>query len=154
MVRERKKEKERKSSSWHQGKENQVSAPLILDPTAGVLTKEAKDVCAKFELVTGMRVVVQERAGSSNKHLAKAAPLKRKGCGREECFTCKSGGGGKCEQNGVGYWIRCESCLLAGKLAQYDGETGANGFTRGGEHQDALRLEDEKNALWKHCVEC
>ena len=41
---------------------------------------------------------------------------------------------------------------MAGKLAQYDGETGRNGFTRGQEHQDALRLEDENNALWKHCM--
>ena len=80
MARERQREKEKKRSSWHQGKDHQVSASLILDPTAGNLTKEAKEVCAKFELVTGMRVVVQERAGSSIKHLARAEPLKKKGC--------------------------------------------------------------------------
>ena len=83
MARERQREKESKRSSWHQGQPNQISAPLILDPTPGGLTKEAKYVCAKFELVTGMRVVVQERAGSSIKRLAKAEPLKKKGCGRE-----------------------------------------------------------------------
>ena len=34
----------------------------------------------------------------------------------------------------------------------YEGETGRNGFTRGLEHLAALRLEDEENAMWKHCV--
>ena len=32
------------------------------------------------------------------------------------------------------------------------GETGRNGYTRGNEHLDALRLEDEENPLWKHCL--
>ena len=57
-------------------KEAKVSAPLILDPTAGSLSKDAKEVCRKFEQVTGMRVVVQERAGNANKALAKSEPLK------------------------------------------------------------------------------
>ena len=29
---------------------------------------------------------------------------------------------------------------------------GRNGFTRGLEHLAALRLEDEDNTMWKHCV--
>ena len=27
-----------------------------------------------------------------------------------------------------------------------------NGYTCGKEHLDALKLEDEKSPLWKHCV--
>ena len=72
--------------------------------------------------------------------------------GRKDCFVCKSGGSGKCEENCVGYWVKCETCQLDGRLAQYDGETGSNGYTRALEHQNALRLKDENNALWKHCV--
>ena len=34
----------------------------------------------------------------------------------------------------------------------YEGETGRNGFTRGLEHLAALRLQDEENAMWKHCL--
>ena len=49
---ERRREKELKLSNWHKTKKNQVSAPLILDPTAGNLTKEIKEVCVKFEKVT------------------------------------------------------------------------------------------------------
>ena len=150
-ARERRLERERKVMSWHSSQDNQPSAPLILDPTAGCQTKEMKDVCAKFEEVTGMRVSVVERAGASNKRLAKSEPLKRKGCGREECFPCSSGGG-KCDKNGVGYRIRCETCRLAGRSALYDGESGNNAYSRGCQHQDALRLETEESPLWKHCL--
>ena len=59
--------------------------------------------------------------------------------------------GGRCENGGAGYLVRCETCLKAGKLSTYAGETGRNGFTRG-EHLDALRLEDDENPLWKHCL--
>ena len=31
------------------------------------------------------------------------------------------------------------------------GETGRNGYTRGKEHLDALKLEDEESLPWKHC---
>ena len=70
------------------------------------MTQELREVCRKFELVTGMRVAVQERAGDSVKQVAKAEPLRSKGCGREECFPCSTGGG-MCEKNGAGYKIVC-----------------------------------------------
>ena len=149
---ERRLAKERKKEKWHQAKEGQVSAPLIIDPTAGNLATEFKDVCKKFEEVTEMRVVVQERAGNALKHLAKAEPLKTPGCRRDDCFPCCSSKPGKCEKNGVGYNIQCETCKRAGKLSLYDGETGCNCYTRGKQHQNALRLKDEENALWKHCL--
>jgi hypothetical protein len=148
---ERKREKEIKVTNWHTNQLNQVSAPLILDPTAGSMTNEIKEVCRKFESVTGMRVVVQERAGQSVKLLAKAEPLKNQGCGRTNCFPCSTGGG-QCEKNGVAYRIECLTCQLAGKSTLYEGETARNAFTRGIEHRDALRLEDEENPLWKHCL--
>ena len=75
---ERVEREERKRNSWHQSKAGQVSAPLIIDPTAGPLTEEMREVCRKFEEVTEMRVVVQERAGNALKHLAKAEPLKNR----------------------------------------------------------------------------
>ena len=148
--RERRLEKEAKVSNWHKSKPNQVSAPLILDPTAGSLSKDAKEVCRKFEQVTGMRVVVQERAGNANKALAKSEPLKNEKCGRQDCFPCETGGG-KCEKNGAGYEIVCVTCMRAGRKTCYYGETGKNGYTRGGEHKAACRLENEENALYKHC---
>ena len=78
-----------------------------------------------FEKLTGMRVAVQERAGNALKHLAKSEPLKSRGCGRIDCFICTSGGAGNCEKNGSGYLVTCETCLRAGRLSCYDGETDA-----------------------------
>ena len=34
----------------------------------------------------------------------------------------------------------------------YEGETGCNCYSRGLEHQDGLRNEQENNPLWKHCT--
>ena len=68
-------QKERMATNWHQRDSKQASAPLILDPTAGSLTRDARDVCAKFEQVSGMRVSVVERAGQAIKHLVKSEPL-------------------------------------------------------------------------------
>ena len=78
------------------------------------MTSEIKEVCRRFEEVTGMRIAVQERAGDFIKQLAKAEPLRRKGCEREECFNCTSSEGGQCDKNGVGYRIECLTCQRTG----------------------------------------
>ena len=148
----RRKEKERKVQNWHKGQKDQISAPLIIDPTSGTMTRDMKEVCKRFESVTGMRVVVQERAGDSVKNTAKAEPLRNQSCGRTDCFPCTTGGGGKCEKNGSGYRIVCLSCQMDGKSTEYEGETARNAYTRGVEHMNSLRLEDEENPLWKHCL--
>ena len=67
-------------------------------------------------------------------------------------FLCSSGGGGNCEKNSSGYRVTCLTCQRAGIESSYEGETGRNGYTRGLEHLAALRLEDEENAMWKHCL--
>ena len=60
---------------------------------------------------------VPEVWGNALKHLAKPEPLKNKGCRRDDCFPCKTSGPGKCEKNGCGYKVRCETCKLVGKLS-------------------------------------
>ena len=105
---ERREEKEDKRKNWHKSDKNQVSAPLIVDPVAGTMTTEMKQVCKSFETVTGIRVVVQTRAGKANKQLAKSEPLKRKKCGRDDYFPCSTRVG-RCEKNGAGYLVRCET---------------------------------------------
>ena len=144
-------EKERKVTKWHQTKPGQVSAPLILDPTAGNMATEMKEVCCKFEAMTGMKVLIKQKAGEKNKQIAKAEPLKEKNCGRENCFPCSTGGG-NCQKNSIGYRVRCLVCLRAGRSSYYEGESGRNGFTKGLEHLAAIRLKDEENAMWKHCL--
>ena len=108
---ERRKEKELKRTNWHQSKAKQVSAPLIQDPTAGDMTRDMKAVYKDFEKVTGWRIPVVERAGKAMSSLAKAEPLKIKGCNRADCFPCTTGGG-NCERNGSGNRISCNGCLM------------------------------------------
>ena len=144
-------DKEMKVVRWHQGREGQVSAPLIIDPTSGEMTKKMKEACTKFEEETGIRVAVRERAGRKVKSDCKAEPLRALHCGRADCFCCSTGNPGGCERNSVGYRMSCDTCLLAGVLALYDGETGRNAYARGGEHQGDLRHEREESPLWKHC---
>lgn len=40
--------KERKSTTWHQNSQNMITAPLIIDPTAGRFTDMIKAACSKF----------------------------------------------------------------------------------------------------------
>ena len=124
--------------------------PLITKPTNITHNSAAHIDHISVSNKTNMKVVVKVMAGDRVKHITKAEPLKEKGCKREKCLPCQSGGG-NCENNGAGYRVECLTCVLAGRESTYEGETGKNGYTRGLQHLDALRLEDEKNALWRHC---
>ena len=99
---------------------------------------------------------VVPRAGKSVKQDAKAEPLRKVGCRRQECFPCQtdgeSGRQGDCERNSVGYRITCETCQEAGKLTTYEGESGRNGYARGLEHLQGLQTKSIKSPLWKHCL--
>ena len=120
------------------GKE-EISAPLIIDPTAGALTGALKSACNKYYEATGVQVTVCLRAGFSVGSDAKSEPLRQKSCGRDNCLCCSTGHPGGCETNSVGYRITCESCQGAGSWAQYEGESGRNAFSQGLEHQEDLR---------------
>ena len=82
----------------------------------------------------GMDVTVKLRAGRSVKSDAKPEPLRNHQCGREECMCCSTGNPEGCERNGVGYRISCEGCQEAGVVAEYEGESGCNAYSRGLEH--------------------
>ena len=56
----RRRAKESKREAWHQPEDGQVSAPLILDPTARKLTAEMKKVCDRFEKTNNIRVVTKK----------------------------------------------------------------------------------------------
>ena len=148
----RRMEKERKLVSWHQTEKDTVSAPLILDPTAGGLTSKIKLLCQKFEKTSGFRILVKERAGDAVRQDARSEPLRNRSCGREDCLCCSSGKPGSCEVNSVGYRIQCRTCQRAGRNAIYEGESGRNAYSRGLEHQQDLQNEKEDSPLWKHCT--
>ena len=140
-----------KAVSWHKTEKGTVSAPLIIDPTAGGLTVALKLACNKYKEATGIEVKVLLRAGASVGSDAKSEPLRGKACGRQDCLCCSTGHPGGCERNSVGYRITCQACQGAGSWAQYEGESGRNAYSRGLEHQQDLWNEKEDSSLWKHC---
>ena len=83
---------------------------------------QLKQVCQKFEVTSGFRIAVNERAGDSVR-----------GCGREDCLWCAKSG--QCEKNSKGTEFSARS---ASRLA----ESGMNAYSRGLEHQADLRNKD------------
>ena len=142
----------RKGGGWCKGGVGQVTAPLIMDPTAGKLSEKVTKACADYEVATGIRVMLKLRAGAKVGADAKSEPLRAKDCGRMDCFCCNSGNPGGCERNGSAYRITCDGCSRGEKVASYEGETGRNPYSRGLEHQADLRNRKEDSPLWKHCV--
>ena len=53
-------------------------------------------------------------------------------------------------KEGVLYNITCDEYKSKEKKAEYWGETGRDGYARGGEHLKGCRDKDKENALWKH----
>ena len=80
-----------------------MSASLLPDPTSGEM------------------ILVIDRVGSSIRYIAKADPLIKKGCKRQDCFPCTSGGG-NCERNGSRYIIKCKTRQLAVVVSVYEGK--------------------------------
>ena len=70
-------EKERKSTAWQNSGKRRISAPLIIDPTAGRFTEKMKVACQKFGEAMDMDMVVKVRAGRSVKTDAKSEPLRK-----------------------------------------------------------------------------
>ena len=73
--------------------------------------------------------------------------------------------GGSCRETGITYTINCLG-IPEGQDARtedggqeqptctgvYNGETGRNGYTRGGKHLDEYNREVEGSGMWKHCL--
>ena len=116
MAEDKKLSKLKKSSLWHKsGTEEgaKAGAPLIICPSAGeVISKKMKDVCKIFKNEHNIDVKVFERGGIKIGNIAKSDPLSPSTCGRNDCFSCTSGGGGgDCTKSCSAYSIECEDVL-------------------------------------------
>ena len=99
---------------------------------------------------SGIKIKIVERAGIKlKKLLQKNDPYKRKECGDNECFVCSTTNTGNCRKSGVTYDIMCKGDC-GGDM--YNGETHANGYTRGMQHKTDYQHKREGSVMWKHCV--
>ena len=81
---------------------------------------------------TSIKIKVVERAGIRVKKMMQINnPFKESTCNEENCFICRTTGGGKCRKSGITYEISCKGDCDGD---EYNGETHGNGYTRGSEH--------------------
>ena len=97
-----------------------------------------------------MKIKVVERPGKKVKQLLqKNNPYKGKECGDEKCFVCSTTKEGSCKKSGVTYAVVCKGDCGGDT---YNGETHANGYTRGMEHVSDYRYKRAHSVMWRHCL--
>jgi hypothetical protein len=114
-----------------------------------LLMKQFQEVTKKHEFP----IKFMELSGYSLQNLLeKSNPFQEDTCGRPDCFSCTSGGGGRCDKIGASYEIICDEDICNDRNVKYCGESGRPGYTRGLEHRQGYKAKNLKNALWKHAV--
>ena len=138
-------------TNCNKSRPDQVSAPLILDPTAGSLSKDIKEVTNVQAIVASDGKGWHCQRGPCQS--CKSKPFYNEKC-RNDCFHCEICDirRGNCKKNQAGYEVVCVTSLRAGRKTCYYGESSKNGYTRGGEHRATFRLKNEENAWYKHCL--
>ena len=143
---ERRKAKVDKRKTWYEkgGYEAVVFVP------ATPKSKLAKSYKAKIK-ESGIKIKVVERAGRKIKNILQVNdPLSHKKCNKEDnCLVCNTGKG-SCRSSSINYSIRC----IDSKCEHiYHGHSSKNGYSRGKEHNEDLKMKREKSVMWKHCKE-
>ena len=142
----------KKRGEW----EEQEPETVMFVPSTprGELVKAMKEADNNFRKGTKIKPIkFIERAGiSMTDMLLQSNPWGDMKCGREGCFVCRAEKGGikDCMKESVLYSIKCDDCTERGRETKYWGETGRDGFIRGGEHLKGCSERREDNALWKH----
>ena len=119
-------------------------------PNSELLNKIQNTVNNKtWELRMTLRVV--ETSQQKVKHSLVNLDLTRCFYGPERCRACKSGLEGSSHTRlGVQYQNTCKECSLTNILAEYYGESRDNAVHRLGQHEEAIKRKDKKNAMAKH----
>ena len=158
---ERRKEKKKKAREWYKTGGNE--SVLFVTATPG---SELKELLQKEIAKSKFKIKVVEKAGKKLvRLLQKNNPFAKSGCGEADCLVCMGNTGGSCRETGITYTINCLG-IPEGQDARtedggqeqptctgvYNGETGRNGYTRGGKHLDEYNREVEGSAMWKHCL--
>ena len=114
------------------------------------LAKEIQNIEAANRQGRTTRIKVVELAGQTVRNtIARNYPWSFEGYDSEECFHCKTNQKPtiSCRRPGVGYTI---TCTLCGVLAQYQGESGRNMFSRGKDHLREFRGRVSSNCMVIH----
>ena len=131
----------------------------------GILAKQLQKVENVISKLTGDRVKVVERGGTSiKKILVKSNPWAGALCGRDNCLPCMFGSeeNQDCFSKGVVYDMTCTICEEEAKdrndlkipIYRYTGTTSRSLHERGAEHLKAFKDGDnDKSVMLKHSLD-
>ena len=144
---ERQKKKELQGKNWFRA--GGFDVPLFVPHTPhGELAKRMKEMEAKNNQGREIRFKIVEKSGVTLEQiLRRSNPWSGEKCGRLNCFQCKTDDGGNCWRESVTYSLVCEEC--GEEVCKYFGESGRNGFSRGGEHLSNKEADDENKSVLK-----
>ena len=148
---QRQKKKELQKKKWF--RKGGYDVPLFVPHTPrGAMAKAMRAKEAQNNQGRKIRFKIVEKGGVTlEQKLRRSNPWAGGKCGRPRCFPCRGERGGNCWMESVTYNLWCDEC--GEEVAAYKGETGRNGFTRGGEHLDYWEANDEeKSVLWLHSM--
>ena len=143
----RQKKKELQGKNWY--KRGGFDVPLFVPHTPrGELARRMKEKEEMNNQGRTIRFKIVEKSGVSlEQKLRKSNPWGGERCGRPNCFQCRTDEGGDCWRESVNYSLVCEEC--GEEICKYFGESGRNGFSRGGEHLANREAADENKSILK-----
>ena len=150
-----KKPRKRRGPARGKGQIKEIDTVMFVPHTPGdVLAQRLQEAEDMFvENRPGGKVKMVSRGGIAIKDLlSNKNPWSSEGCGRDNCFVCRSKPG-RCQREGAVYTLECGECEARGIKASYFGETARSSFLRGLSHQALLKDKDDSSPLWKHSVE-
>ena len=169
---ERKKKKLVSRRGWYKP----FSTVLFCAPSPGSeLAGKLRKVVEEETKGKGWSVKVIERAGIKLQH--QVPGLKEPdSCSKDDCFIHTTGGKGDCRKEGLVYKGTCLTCEEKGPSSEVDrdgnvvriagprgrvkslywGESAGNGYTRGGQHAEAIAkpMQHQENAFVRHREDC
>ena len=159
------KQRKSKTKEINKEKEKDYTTVLFVSQTPkGILAKRLQKAENDISKLTGDRVKVVERGGTSIRRiLVKSNPWAGSLCGRENCLPCMFGDGKQdCFSKGVVYDMTCTSCEeeandrgdVSIPIYKYTGTTARSLHERGAEHLKSFKNGDhEKSFMLKHSID-
>ena len=125
---------------------------LFVDQTpGGQLAKRMREAEVQLAAVTGFKVKIVERNGTTAKQLLhKSNPWAEGLCGRPDCYPCKTGDVKDCFRRNILYSHQCKQCKADGIEKVYIGESSRSAKERAGEHDQDYQKKKLDSHRLKH----
>ena len=132
--------------------EIKTTTVLFVDQTpGGQLAKRMREAEVQLAAITGFRVKIVEKNGTTAKQLLhKPNPWAEGMCGRPDCYPCKTGDVKDCFRRNILYSHQCKKCKDDGIEKVYIGESSRSAKERAGEHDQDYKKRKQDSHRLKH----